>query len=141
MANYHDDGSSRAIWDHVHEARACLPSDLFTVGEGADADDLNALASYLANFAAPIRNDRQNQDCLHCGEELTGMMAGLFGRGGFEWGLAHGEGHCRGCGYPARAHHWIKGADGKEIASFRNLVLQYLPDAEAEASARAQQAA
>ena len=49
--------------------------------------------------------------------------------GGFEWGLVHGEGHCRFCRWPARVHHFIKDASGKDLISARNIVLQYHPSA------------
>lgn len=41
----------------------------------------------------------------------------------FVWGLAHGEGYCATCGYPARAYHSIEG-----VGDIRHLILQYHPD-------------
>jgi hypothetical protein len=58
---------------------------------------------------------------LCCGKSLRchfGM--GLFG--GFEWGLAHGEGHCTYCHYPMRGHHLVEG-----LGTIRNLFLAYHP--------------
>ena len=38
--------------------------------------------------------------CPSCGRSLTGFLIGTF-----EWGIAHGEGHCSACGYPCRGFH------------------------------------
>lgn len=62
--------------------------------------------------------------CVLCGSRLgakDAVDAFLFGST-FEWGLAWGEGFCRACGYPGRAHH-----DAPGFKVF-NLILQYHPD-------------
>lgn len=97
------------------------------------AATIAALDAYFEPFAQPEFDDKRGGEekpmlCLKCREPLTGFFASMFGRGGFEWGIAHGEGRCRCCGWPARAMHYIKDADGQEVANIRNLVLQYHPD-------------
>lgn len=67
-------------------------------------------SEYLTVFAAPTDNV-----CLCCG-----------GYGTFTWGLAHGEGHCCKCSWPARLYHFIKSADGEKKRIVK--LLQYHPD-------------
>lgn len=93
-----------------------------------------ALDSYFSHFCAVEIKDNadgkpefQPQPCVNCGETLTGMMA-FFGRGGFEWGIRHGEGHCAKCKWPAVGHHFIKDEDGKEVVTLHNFILQVHPD-------------
>lgn len=139
----------RQPWDHAHQAVQCKVADIVTVSVKDDTpearqhyDEFVAGADkYLSVFAKPIEWDQAGSSgkevaCLHCGEPLTGLMNSLLGRGGFEWGLAHGEGHCRGCGWPARAYHFAKYENGDEVFTIRGLILQYLPDFDAEAKAR-----
>lgn len=97
-----------------------------------------ALDKYFEPFAQPPGKPDEydgrftiddGQPCLKCGENLAGGLSDfLFGKGGFEWVLAHGEGHCKNCGWPARAYHFIKNADGSDLATLRNVILQYHPD-------------
>ena len=63
--------------------------------------------------------------CICCGKNqgAANLIDGLIGNACFTWGLAHGEGYCSNCGYPARAHH-----DVPEIGRITNLILQYHPD-------------
>jgi hypothetical protein len=66
------------------------------------------------------------KECLGCGSILAGdNMVDAYLRATFTYGLAHGEGHCRNCGYPARANHYAP-KDGAGL-TFRR-VLQYHPD-------------
>lgn len=75
------------------------------------------------------KNEIGKQPCLKCSEPLAGDLADfILRKGGFTWGLAHGEGFCRNCRWPARAYHFIKDADGKELITIRNVILQYHPD-------------
>ena len=107
----------------------------------ADADApktlTDALDAYFEPFAQPERSEAAGENpmlCLKCREPLTGMFASMFGKGGFEWGMAHGEGRCRCCGWPARAMHYVKDDSGKEVLTLRNFVLQYHPDVVSERS-------
>lgn len=87
------------------------------------------LTDYFSHFCAvEIKdNEFQAQQCVNCGEYLTGFMA-LFGRGGFTWSLRHGEGHCAKCKWPAVGHHFIRDADSKEVVTLHNFILQVHPD-------------
>jgi hypothetical protein len=92
-----------------------------------------ALDDYFSKFVAvAIGNEGgkpvfKSQDCCNCGETLTGF-SGLFGRGGFEWGIAHGYGHCAGCKWPCVGHHFIKDEAGEDVLTLRNFILQVHPD-------------
>ncbi len=80
--------------------------------ETAHLSTLDGLpADYAEKFAEPLPNG----ECLCCGR--IGM---------FTWGLAHGEGHCHECGWPARLYHFVKLPDGKDDRIVR--LLQYHPD-------------
>jgi hypothetical protein len=81
-------------------------------------EDLARWDAYLAEFAK-LTDGR----CLCCGESLRCPLGmGLFG--GFEWGLAHGEGRCVHCHYPMRGIHRVDG-----LGTIRNLLLPYHPSA------------
>jgi hypothetical protein len=84
---------------------------------GAEADDeLARWDAYFAQFAK-LADGR----CLCCGESLRCPLGmGLFG--GFEWGIAHGEGRCKHCGYPMRGYHRVEG-----LGRIDNLFLPYHP--------------
>lgn len=103
---------------------------LMSATDETTPETIEALDEYFRHFVAvPMEGNRVNtQYCVGCEEPLTGLEAVLMGRGGFRWGLAHGEGQCSGCGWPARAHHFVKGKDGREILSLENFVLQVHPD-------------
>lgn len=92
--------------------------------------DIAVLDRYFSQFAAlEIKdNELQSQKCISCSEPLTGFQAILLGRGGFEWGLTHGQGHCAGCKWPAFGHHYIKDEEGNDIVTLRNFILQVHPD-------------
>jgi hypothetical protein len=91
--------------------------------DGADWSDIkSALDAYFATFCSP-------GVCPKCGSKLGGFL------GSFRWGLAYGEGVCTGghtgieCGWPCRAYHFPKDADGKEIFDGAiTCLLPYHPD-------------
>lgn len=86
---------------------------------GAEADEeLVKWDTYFAGFAKLT-----DAKCLCCGTSLRCVL-GLGFFGGFEWGLAHGEGHCSYCRYPMRGHHHVDG-----VGTIRNLFLAYHPSA------------
>ncbi len=97
---------------------------------------IKALDSYFSCFAQPPYtvaadgwNEIGKQPCLKCEEPLTGDLADfILRKGGFTWGIAHGEGFCRNCKWPSRAYHFIKDADGKDLITIRNVILQYHPE-------------
>lgn len=106
---------------------------IITVDSETPPEMIAALDAYFTPFAqVPIKDDGKLAElpCLKCGELLNGDFVGFLmdNGGGFEWGLTHGEGHCKKCGWPARAYHFIKDKDGKELGSIRGLILQYHPD-------------
>ncbi len=105
-------------------------ADLFSAKPDAEqprAALVAAVDEYLKPFARPARTNNPAADltgslpCLQCGE----FQDGLFGS--FRWTLAHGEGHCCKCGWPARAIHYLKDDKGVEFATIRT-ILQYHPD-------------
>lgn len=107
-----------------------------TAAPDTSAELVAALDSYFAPFAQPAGEVDEydgkwrvveGHPCLKCDKPLSGLVSFLLG-GGFTWGIAHGEGHCSACHWPARAHHFIKMADGSDAATIRNFVLQYHPD-------------
>jgi hypothetical protein len=98
-------------------------SDYFSKPEGAGEeaealadDELSRWDAYLSQFARLTE-----AQCLCCGTPLR-CAFGLGLLGGFEWGLAHGEGHCSRCRYPMRGHHRVDG-----LGTIRNLFLAYHP--------------
>ncbi len=106
-------------WRNIIDAKPDTPADVVA-----------ALDAYFAPFAEPVFREAdksKEMQCIECDKPLTGLMSAFFG-GGFVWGIVHGEGHCSACRWPARAHHFIKDADGKEVATVHNFVLQYHPD-------------
>lgn len=104
-------------------------------GPDTPAKIITALDTYFEVFAQPEitlvdgKKHLGDQPCLKCDEPLAGgLKSFLLGKGGFTWGLAHGAGFCQNCRWPARAHHFIKDADGDDVVTLRNFILQYHPD-------------
>ena len=90
-------------------------SKLESAGPEVD-EELARWDAYFAQFAKLT-----DAKCLCCGTTLScGLGMGIFG--GFEWGLAHGEGHCAHCRYPMRGHHCVD-----DLGTIRNLFLPYHP--------------
>ena len=113
-----------------HEALAALQArdiprvraaDYFSKDLDAGTEVDQALAEWDAYFSDFAKlTDAKGLCCdtsLRC---PLGM--GIFG--GFEWGLAHGEGHCATCRYPMRGHHRVEG-----LGKIHNLFLAYHPSA------------
>ena len=109
----------------------------FKAASDIDPAIVAAMDEYFPQFAQPpgaIADDGMYQvsdghPCLKCGEQLQGsMVQQLIGKGGFTWGLAHGAGHCKECGWPARLYHFLTDKDGKEVLTLRNVLLQVHPD-------------
>jgi hypothetical protein len=140
-----DDEKPRAHDDHAHAPVHCThallgitaaPKEGATDEERAQAEAWIAEAeAYFAHFAAPVviekdgKPDSLGELCFHCGDYLTGMGAMLLSKGGgFQWGLAHGEGRCGNCGWPARGMHYPKRDDASELLTLSGRVLSYHPD-------------
>mgnify|MGYP001619359743 FL=1 len=99
----------------------CAWADVFTLKDGGGLTDIDqaTLTEYFGRFLPP------REACVGCGGTLVGkdIIEVAIGAATFEWGLVNGEGHCRRCGWPARAYH-------REVGpiKFLNFVLQYHPD-------------
>lgn len=95
---------------------------------GEDAPPVVAsINEYLSVFAAPQKGENGNflrgsLTCLRCEESLDGAL------GTFQWGLAHGEGACSKCGWPARAYHSPQHEGESLFSSPIQFILQYHPD-------------
>lgn len=80
------------------------------------------IQAYFYQFAKPIRDENGNPITgylkCRCGERLDGII------GTFEYGIVHGEGPCRACGWPCRTCHHIE-FQGEEIFHLHGMVLQY----------------
>lgn len=91
------------------QVKHCTIDDLGIAITGEDAKPLvDAINEYCNKFAST------GGTCPKCNAKLGGLL------GSFAWGLCHGEGVCTGglkgsCGWPCRAYHRPKDADGKEI--------------------------
>lgn len=80
-------------------------------------EDIAALDAYFQRFVDVAT-------CICCGRKQGGTLVDqLLGEACFTWGLTHGEGYCRNCGYPARAYHRDVGP-----IQFIQAILQYHPD-------------
>lgn len=115
---------------HAHEPRHATAADLFSINgdDRAEKDALiAAINEYLNAFAAPVKVDGKPV-CFHCGGKLDSFMAAMGMGVAYEWGLAHGEAKCSGCGWPARGMHRPKDADGSELWTASNLFLAYHPE-------------
>jgi hypothetical protein len=95
-------------------------SDVFIEKDGGLEESERAeIDRYLAQFTKA-----EGGKCPGCGAKLTGNeIEGLLGIATFTWGIAHGEGYCRQCSYPARAFHRNVGP-----IEFFNAVLPVHPD-------------
>lgn len=116
----------------VTTAHADAKSIGYDFGEDATPEQIEDFQSYLAHFAAPRRdadgNLAKGHPCLACDEPLITGLLGFLDKGGFEWGLAHGEGHCRNCRWPATLYHFVKDRHGKDLVIITTVLLQIHPD-------------
>ena len=78
------------------------------------AEGVKALDEYLRVFTMPVEGK-----CICCNLPLGGLLLGTF-----QWGIAHGEGICGRCGWPARAYHRPK----EGPVEFFSVILPYHPD-------------
>lgn len=99
----------------------CDWREFLTVADDAPPEFLYALDTYFKPFA------KVGSDCPGCGARVFGKdFIDLLAT--FEWGIVHGHGHCRACGWPAVAYHFINDAAGEEILALRNVGLVAHPD-------------
>jgi len=106
----------------MENIQSCKPEDIFNISGELDAETRTLIMDYLCKFAT---RGKEELKCLRCGSQQEGVRVVLLG-GGFTWGLAHGEGHCSKCGWPARMYHEIRNPEGELVAGF-TLLLQYHP--------------
>lgn len=131
---------ARKLTDHEIQPEVCKAIDILA-HTSADSEDqallektLEEFDQYFKMFVKPtfrgLKEDSPEKSmiCFHYGEILTGLAAFFLSKGGFQWGLAHGEGFCNYCKWPARAHHHPTKENGEELFNMRNVVLQYHPD-------------
>lgn len=124
----------RITQDRLNELRASVPhcqiNDIGELTSDPTNDYAQDLTAYLHHFAAPKRDAAgvrvEGQPCIVCDEPLNPGLFGM-GRGGFEWGIAHGHGHCRNCRWPATLYHFIKDRNGEDLATIRGILLQQHP--------------
>lgn len=93
------------------------------------ATTIAALDKYFSRFVALEmkadhngKPDIATQNCVGCGDILTGLL------GGWRWSIAHGDGECGNCGWPSRGHHFIKDENGDDLVTLRHFILQVHPD-------------
>lgn len=71
---------------------------------------------YLSHYAKP-RTDaagtvRKGTPCIACDARWS-----------FTWGLTHGAGQCKKCGWPGTIYHVIKDKSGTQVAHMRGFLL------------------
>lgn len=127
----------RITQSRLDELRISVPhASLADIGAetkpGIDPNIVEDIQKYLRHFAALKRDTdgkaADGQPCIVCDQPLVGMAAMLVGRGGFQWGLAHGEGFCGNCRWLATVYHFVKDRDGNDLMTFRHVILQVHPD-------------
>lgn len=90
--------------------------DIFNVTGELTPEDIQAMDAYFTRFVTPDDAGK----CINCGLVQGGLVSALLG--GFKWGLAHGEGYCSRCHYPARVIHRAG------PITRMTMILQYHPD-------------
>ena len=100
------------------------------IKEDAPESDKRQAVQTLADVDRYLQDFCVSKKCIVCGSTLTGLF------GSFEWGIAHGEGYCSNCGYPARAYHTVNDREHKPIFEHAAFVLQYHPEVLADRDGR-----
>lgn len=79
-------------------------ANTFTIQEGELSDEeIAQLDKYLEHYA------NTEGKCVKCEKKLLGTMVDqLIGGSTFEWGLVHGQGNCKNCGWPVVLYHFPK---------------------------------
>lgn len=97
---------------------------VINAGPDTPVETIAALDDYFSHFVAVEITDNkiQSQKCVGCEKDLTGFF------GTWRWAIAQGSGQCGHCGWPSNGHHFIRDADGNEIVTLRNFILQIHPD-------------
>lgn len=99
-----------------------------------ETDDMDTIRLYFEQFCAPTIKAKNGSEkelvvtCPQCKKVLNDMFEALVHGGGFTWGLLHGAGHCRECGWPCAGHHYIRSPDGEDLVSLLEFPLPYHPE-------------
>ena len=96
--------------------------EMFTVKEELSEADAAAMDAYFSRFVMPESGELETTKCIGCGSVLCGGIMSVLLGATFTYGLAHGEGFCNKCKWPARSHHYDVGPIKRFVA-----VLQYHP--------------
>jgi len=109
--------------------RACCETVGIDVSGKDEVEGRRIMDKYFRSFVCPKFTECENgspasgsHKCVACGERIDGII------GTFQWGLAHGEGHCCKCGYLMRGMHYIKDDQGEEFMNLTRYILQWHPD-------------
>jgi hypothetical protein len=95
--------------------------------EGKNPDEvIAALDAYFAPFTPMVDGSK----CVGCDKTQGGdIFEAALGLACFTWGLAHGEGYCSNCGWPARGYHYKMPWPFPQSERPVGLILQYHPSA------------
>lgn len=97
-----------------------------TIPEGATPEEIaksKGLIAELDAYFSAFTPMKEGNLCICCGTpQGASNVVDAFFKAGFTWGLAHGEGFCRKCHYPARACHYVG-----DWFSLSGMILQYHP--------------
>lgn len=110
----------------MEEVATLKAADILTIGDDTPPEIIEDLDEYFSVFG-PFRNEDGDPTCLNCGEKVNAFMQAAGLAVAYQWGLAHGEANCSGCGWPARGMHYIKDRNGEQICSISNIFLPYHP--------------
>jgi hypothetical protein len=109
--------------------------DVINAKEDTPPKTIEALDKHFSVYAAPPMTKGEDGKthigdipCLKCGDIQNGGLIGAVLGTGFEWGLVHGEGHCRNCHWPATMYHFVKDSNGEDVITITGFLLQYHPD-------------
>lgn len=102
---------------------------------GADQENLRIIRQYFRQFIRPAghvdpdtgRYQITSQHCWGCGKLLVGTLVENLIEATFRWGLAHGKGYCRVCGWPSVGHHYVRNGD-EDLIVLRDFILQVHPE-------------
>lgn len=103
--------------------------DVSAFGDLPTDADREKVAAYFGQFA-DTRTDDGKVSCPGCSRTLYGDRGPVWQAMGlytFKWGVAHGEGRCGDCGWPARGWPEVEISDGRVLRF--PIPLPYHPDA------------
>lgn len=116
-----------------NKAFHCRPKHLFPAADLAEAEAewVEAMEGYLANFCEPVKNIANQIHCVSCNSQLTGAQGMLDWRSRAALRVDEEspalEARCTQCGYPTRCQHSIFLPNGKLVVQLNWFPLQYHP--------------